>query len=247
MKRLTAVFALAAIGVGPIAGAQALLTNLTLSESAMATATSIDYRYTKHTISAGGRGGHTSTYYSWDPHVDQAMSFSLPMILNGSSGNATSFGTFYAPTYGVTTSATTSLTSTARNTVFATTYNATTTLNTPPVAHQNVTVTAQPGGTVSFTLTSYTNVKVVATGSAYGVFRLFAPGVGVVLGPLYGAGTMVTDTSLPPGNYWITNTLVYSASQNTQSNSLLNPGVTGATYGFTVTFSQGSADTGGGD
>ena len=243
--RLTALLGLAAIGFTSCAGAQTLLTNLTLSESATATASSSDYRYTRHRISGGGRGGHTITYYSWDPYLDQSTSLSLPMVLNGSSGNVTAVGTFYAPTYSATTSATTSLSNTSTKAVFTTTYNASTTLNTPQVAHQNVTVTAQPGGTFSFTLTDYTDVKVTATGDANGVFRLFGPGVGVVLGPLYGAGTLTTESSLPPGSYWITNSLVYTAEQDTQINTLLNLGTTSASYAFTATFSQGSADTGG--
>lgn len=167
------------------------------------------------------------------------------MVLNGSTGNASSTGSFYAPTYSATASAATSLSSTATQAVFKTTYNAVTTLNTPQVAYQNVTVTAQPGGTFTFTLTDYTDVKVTATGSPYGSFRLFAPGAGVIMGPLYGAGTLFTDTSLAPGTYWITNGPVYTAEQDTQSNTFLNLGTTNVSYTFTVTFSQGSADTGG--
>lgn len=248
MKRLAALFGLAVIGLGPGAGAQGLLTNLNLSESATATTTSSDYRYTKHTSGGSGRGGgyHTRTFYTWDPYMDQSTSYSLPMILNGSSGNTTSTGTYYASTNSATSSAATSLSNTATKSVFTTTYTASATLNTPQIAHQNVTLTAQSGGTFYFTLKDYTDVKVTATGDANGVFRLFTYGVGVVMGPLYGAGTLTTDTSLPPGDYWITNSLTYTAIQDTQSNTLLNLGSTSTSYSFTVTFTQGSADTGGG-
>lgn len=248
MNRLAALFGLAVIGFAPGAGAQTLLSNLSLAESATATTTSSDYRYTKHTSGGSGRGGgyRSHTFYTWDPYLDQTTILSLPMFLNGSSGNTTSAGTFYAKTYSATASATTTLSNTATKSVFALTCNASTTLNTPQVAHQNVTVTAQPGGTFSFTLTDYTDVKVTATGSANGVFRLFTSGSGVIMGPLYGAGTLISDSTLPPGDYWITNSLVHSAAQNTQINTLLNPGTSSDSYSFTVTFTQVSADGSGG-
>jgi hypothetical protein len=93
-------------------------------------------------------------------------------------------------------------------------------------------VSAQSGGTISFTLTGYANVRVSATGSPNGVFRLFGPGV---VGPLYGAGTLGYDGPLPPGSYSVTTSLVYSSDKNTQLGTSTNPGTTSAAYGFSLT------------
>lgn len=244
MKRLAFLFGLAMIWCGQIVHAQ-MLTAVSLSGSATASATSIDYRYTRHTRGGSGRGGgyHVTVYYTWDPHTDEAVTASLPLILNGLPGNATAIGTYYAPTYAATASASTSLINTATQAVFSTSYQAAMTLNTPQVAHQRVAATAQPSGTFYFTLANYANVTLTGAGSANGVVRIFNQnGAGVVVGPLLGPGTITTETSLPPGNYRIDSSLAYSAIQDTQLNALLNPGTTSDTYSFTVTFTPGEGD-----
>ena len=243
MKRLALLFGLVMVWAGQIVNAQIQLSNLSLSGSATATTTSSAYRYTKHTRSSGGRGGgHTTTYYSWDTYLAQTTSQSLALILNSSSGTATATGTYYAPTYNATASGTASLSYSANTAVFTTAYKASTTINTPQVAHQRVTATTQANSTFYFTLTDYTNVTVTATGSANGAFALYGKldeGVGVILA-LNGPGTVTTSASLPPGDYWIPSSTGGSAAQDTQFNTLLNIGTTNADYSFTVTFSKGS-------
>ena len=250
MKKLAALLGFAALCFAPGVGAQTLLTNNSLSGNATATTTSSAYRYTKHTRGGGsGRGGgyHTTTYYSWDPYLAQTTSPSVALLLNGSSGTATATGTYYAATYSAAASGTTSLSNAATSAVFTLTYTASTTLNTPQVAHQRVTTTVQANSTFSFTLTDYTDVTVTATGSANGALELYGPlaeGVGGILA-LNGPGTATTSASLAPGAYWITSSTLGSALQDTQSNTLLNIGTMKADYAFTVTFSKGSEGSGG--
>ncbi len=250
MKHWTALLGFAALSFATGAGAQTLLSPLSLSGSANGGVTSIDYRYTRHTTGGSGRGGHGRTYYSWDPYTDQQINATVPMVLNGTSNTATAAGTFYAPTYGATAAGTTSVVSnTANSAVFTTSYNANTILNTPSVAYQRVVATATAGSTFTFTLTDYTDVTVTATGSANGALTLYGTldeGTGPILG-LSGAGTVSTSASLSPGNYWITSSTSWSALQDTQLNSFLNIGTTNGNYSFKVTFTKGSEGGGGGD
>jgi hypothetical protein len=225
---------LVALGCCQVATAQNLLANLSLAQTATATTLSTDYRYTRHTTSGSGRGGHPGHRYSWDPFTDQTTSSSLPLQW-GSVASATSTGTFYAPTYSASATGVTSLTNTPARAVLTANFSATTTLTTPLGAHQAVFLSAQSGGTISFTLTGYANVRVSATGSQNGVFRLFGPGVGVLVGPLYGAGTLGYDGPLAPGSYWVTTSLVYSSGENAQLGTSTNPGTTSAVYGFNLT------------
>ena len=244
MKKWTALLGFTALCFAPGAGAQTLLTNPSLSGSATASITSIDYRYTKHTRGGSGRGGgyHTTTYYTWDSHTDDLINTSLAAVLNGSSGTATAAGSFYAPTYRASASDTTALSSSSSSAVFTTTYQAGTIINTPHIVHQRVTATANASSTFYFTLTDYTDVSVKATGNANGALALYGTldeGVGVVLA-LSGAGSGTTSSSLPPGNYWISSSTGNSAVQDTQLNTLLKLGTTNANYSFTVTFSKQS-------
>ena len=87
-----------------IAHAQNILSSYSLAGSVAASTTSYDYRYTKHTISAGGRGGRTSTYYSWDPHIDESTPLGLPLLF-GSVQGVSATGAFYGPTYSATANA----------------------------------------------------------------------------------------------------------------------------------------------
>jgi hypothetical protein len=213
---------LVALGCCQVATAQNLLSNVSLDETATATTLSTDYRYTRHTTSGSGRGGHPGYRYSWDPYTDQTTSSSLPLQW-GSVASATSTGTFYAPTYSASATGVTSLTNTPARAVLTSNFSATTTLTTPLGAHQAVFLSAQSGGTIYFTLTGYANVSVTATGSPNGVFRL------------YGPGTLGYDGPLPPGSYWITTSLVYSSGENTQLGTSTNPGTTSEAYGFSLT------------
>ncbi len=242
MKKWTAVIGFAALCIAPNIGAQNLLSNPSLSGSATASITSVDYRYTKHTRGGSGRGGgyHTTTYYTWDPHTDELLSTTLAMVLNGSSGTAAAAGTFYAPAYSDSASAATSVSSTTTSAVFTTSYKASTALNTPQVDHQKVTAAANASSTFYFTLTSNADVTVSATGNANGTFALYGSldeGVGVFLA-LYGPGTATSSASLGPGSYWITSGTSDSAVQDTQLGSLLNLGSTNANYSFRVTFKK---------
>src|SRR5579871_170490 len=248
MKKGIALLGFAALCLAPGAGAQTLLSNLSLSGSVTASITSVDYRYTKHLRSGSGRaGGVHSVYYSWDPHTDEQTNTSLAMILNGSSGTASVTGTFYAPTYSATASGTTSVSNLATSASFTTTYNASTTINTPSVAHERVTANTQANSTFYFTLTASADVTVTATGSANGALALYGQldeGVGVILS-LSGAGT--TTATLGPGSYWIVSSTGCNALQDTQLNTSLNLGTTDAGYAFTVTFSKHSGGDSGGD
>ncbi len=232
----------AALCLEPGAGAQTLLSNLSLSGSVTASATAVDYRYTKHTRGGSGRGGgyHTTTCYTWDPHIDEQISPSLTMVLNGASGTAMTTGIFYAPTYSATASGTTSVSSSDSSASFTTAYNASTTFNTPPVAHQSVTATTQTNSTFYFTLTDFADVTITATGSANGALALYGQldeSVGMILSS-HGAGTVTT--TLGPGSYWIVSSTGCSAVQDTQLNTSLNLGTTDAGYSFTATFSKNS-------
>ncbi len=250
MKKWTALLGFAVLCFAPGAGAQTLLSNLSLSGSVTASITSVDYRYTKHTRGGSGRGGgyHTTTYYTWDPHTDEQINTTDAMILNGSSGTATAAGTFFAPTYFANASGTTSMTNAANSAVFTTTYTAGTTLKTPKVAHQKITASATDSSTFYFTLTDYTDVTVTATGSANGALALYGTlneGVGVIIS-LSGAGT-VSSSTLAPGNYWISSSTSNSAVQDTQLSTFLNLGTTNANYSFTIKFAKNSGgDSGGG-
>jgi hypothetical protein len=242
MKKWIILLGFAALCLAPGAGAQTLLSNLSLSGSVTASATAVDYRYTKHTRGGSGRGGgyRSTTYYTWDPHTDEQISPSLAMVLNGSLGTATATGIFYTPTYSATASGTTSVSSSDISASFTTTYNASTTINTPPVAHQRVTANTQANSTFYFTLTDFADVTVTATGSANGALALYGQldeGVGVILGS-NGAGT--ATATLGPGSYWIVSSTGGSAGQDTQLNTSLNLGTTDAGYSFTVTFSKQS-------
>lgn len=240
MNKWTTLLVIAAFCFATSAGAQTLLSNLSLSGSATASITSIDYRYTRHTRSGSGRGGHSTTYYSWDPYTDQLINPSFAMVLNGSSGAATAVGTYYAPTYKAAASGTTSVADTADSAVFTTTYKASTTIKTPQKAHQRVTAAANASSTFYFTLTDFADVTVKATGSANGALALYGPmdeGVGEILG-LSGPGTTSASFTLSPGNYWIKSSTGVSAVQDTQLNTLLNLGAAVANYSFTATFTR---------
>ncbi len=244
MKKWMALFGFALLCIASGAGAQTLLSNLSLSGSATANTTASDYRYTRHIRGGSGRGGHGTVYYSWDPYTDETINQSLAMVLGGSSGNAAAAGKFYAPTYSAAASGTTSVSNLASSAVFTTTYNASTTINTPQVAHQRVTAAAKAGSTFYFTLTAHADVTIVATGSANGGFALYGPmdeGVGEIL-VWSGPGTVSTIRPLGPGNYWITSSTGGSALQDTQLNIFTNPGTTDAGYSFTVTFTKKNGD-----
>ena len=227
---------------GQIAHSQGMLSAVTLSGSVSASTTSIDYRYTKHTRSSGGRGSRPITYYTWDPHTDQVTNAALQMILNGSTGDTTSSGTYFGPIYSATDSAMTSLANTASQAVFTTTYHVSSNLNTPKVLHRRIAVGAQAGGTFYFSLANYATLSVTATGSALGTFSIFnLDGSLVEFGPLYGAGTWTADTPLSPGSYGISSSLYHTAVQDTQQSIFTNIGTTSDSYGFTATlsFSEG--------
>ncbi len=246
MKHWLTFLGLAALGCCQVATAQNLLSNVSLSESATATALSTDYRLTRHSISTGGRGSRPHIYYTWDPYTDQTITSSVPLQF-GIPSSATAAGTFYSPTYSATAKSETNLINSPTKAVLSEHFTALTTVLTTLDAHQAVTVTANPGGTITFTLTGYTNVSVTTTGDAEGVLRFFASGVGVLIGPIYGAGTVTYDGSLAPGTYWITTSLDYSSGKDMQSGTFTHPGTSNRTYGFTVTFTPGSADTVAGD
>lgn len=247
MKRLTLILAFAAVASSQIVRAQNLVSAFSLSGSVAASTASYDYRYTKHTISAGGRGGRTTTYYTWDPYLDQSTTTSFPLQFGVMQG-ATSVGTFYGPVYSAGATAFTSFTTTPTQAVLTVSYTGTTTATTTLGAHQSVTVTAQPGSTFTFTLTGWATVSVTTTGTTDGVFRLFGPGMGVILGPLYGAaGPVIRDTPLAPGTYWVTNSLTTTSGINAQTGTITNPGTTSTAWGFTMTLTPSEPDNGGGN
>jgi hypothetical protein len=244
MKKWTVLLGFAALCLATGVGAQTLLTNLSVSGNVTAGITAIDYRYTRHTRSGSGRGGHSSTYYSWDPYTDEQINGSLAMVLGGSSGATTATGTYYAPTYSATASGATSLSNSATAATFTTTYTVYATLDTPQVAHQRVTATADAGSTFYFTLNNSAKVTITATGSANGSLALYGQldeGVGVIIG-LSGPGKVATSSSLGPGYYWITSSTGSSAVQDTQLNTFLAIGATDASYSFKVSFKKSAGD-----
>jgi hypothetical protein len=246
MKSLALLVGLGAMALCQVAHAQNILSSYSLAGTVTASTASYDYRYTKHTISAGGRGGHSSTYYSWDPYRDQSTTMGLPLQF-GPTQSVTSTGTFYGPTYSATATASTSLTNTPTKAVLTVNYTGATTVTTALGSHQSVVVTALPGGTFTFTITGYANVTVSTNGYPGGVFRLFGNG-GVVLGPLYGtSGPFWLDNPLPPGTYRVTNSLTYTSGINTQLGTSTNPGSTSTSWGFTMTITPSGSDGGGGD
>lgn len=248
MNRLAAFVGIAALCMSRGTSAQTLVSNPSLSGSVTAAVTAGDYRYTKHTISSGGRGGHTSTYYSWDLFKDESLTTSLTMLLNGNSGTAAPIGTFYGPTYSATATGITSLTSTAASATFTTTYGAGTVLTTPQLLHQMVTTSVSGSSTFYFTLTARASIAVTANGSSNGALALYGnldEGVGVIFG-LSGPGGTGSNITLGPGTYWITSSTSGSALQDTLANSFINLGTTDSSYSFTLTFTKSGKSGGGG-
>lgn len=239
---------LGAIALLPVAAAHAqnVLSAYSQEGTGGTVTQSYDYRYTKHTISTGGRGSRPYTYYSWDPYLNQTTSLALPLPL-GVTEQVASSGTFYGPTYSATAKGSSALANTPTRAVLTVKYTGATNVTTTLAAHQGVTVTAQPGGTFTFTVPANSDVVVSTFGSPSGVFRLFAPGAGVVLGPLYGTNSPISlDTPLAPGTYWVDSSLTYASGVDTQLVTSTNPGKTAASWGFTMTVTPNGDNGGGG-
>ncbi|MBV9469909.1 MAG: hypothetical protein JOZ57_11760 [Abitibacteriaceae bacterium] len=241
MPHAARLVGLVALSVIPIVHPQNILSSCALAATVTASTVASDYRLTKHTLSTGGRGGHSVTYYRFDPYLDQATTRALSLPL-GRSKRVTAIGTFFSPPYAATVTASTALTNTPSLAVFTVRYSGTTTVRTPLSAHQSVVATAQPGGT--FTLTRDANVSVSTAGYTGGVFRLFGNGVDVLLGPLSGtSGRVALDTPLTAGTYGVASRLTYTSNLDTQFGTAMHPGLTSATWGFTMTITPSEPDS----
>ena len=188
LKNLVLLAGLGTMALSQSAHAQNTLATVSQMETASATTSSYDYRYTRHVVGGGsGRGGgyHSTVIYTWDKYLDQATSSALP-VTSGTPQQVTTAGTFYAPTYSASATAATTLVNTPTQAVLTVNYSGATTVKTTLGAHQGVTVTAQPGDTFTFTLTRECDVQVSTTGDLSGVFRLGWYS-GVLLGPFSGS------------------------------------------------------------
>jgi hypothetical protein len=158
MKRLAF-----AIGISlwtTFAAAQTLLTNPTLQGSAAASTLSVEDVYTR-----GGspRGGY---YHYWKPVTKQSTNATVPFAFNAATGDVTSTGNYFTPSYAATTSGSTTLSNLAKTATFKFTGQNATTVLPPLVAHQHCTVIALLTPRFYFSVPNDTIVTITYTGAA---------------------------------------------------------------------------------
>ena len=65
MKNRILLVGTGAMAFSQVVHAQNVLSTYTQAETTAASAASYDYRYTRHSLSSGGRGSRPYVYYSW--------------------------------------------------------------------------------------------------------------------------------------------------------------------------------------
>ena len=219
--------ALSLVGLSPVASAVPILSSVSHAGNASAGTVSGKYVY-------GPYGNPRHPGYGWHVVFVQSTSAGAGAPLNGSSGVQTSAGTYYGPAYSATGQSSNTFSDTDTLAVLRVHLKTAVTLTTPKIPHQRASAAAQASDTLSFTLANDSSVSLDVSGGAGNTVQIVDQVTGEVVFTVHGAGSF--HDALSAGDYAVVGNAADSASQDTQYNTLTNPGSTTAPldYAFSV-------------